>query len=163
MNLFLILSLWRLTGNYKSGSLLENWLLSLNFHLEVEVHGQPLRQTQGPTLQAVSALSLFPPPPPQEATTNNIRGQLRSRDGILTDLKELRWESLSDVWNTIGPISLTRGNGNLWRANGHQGGSRKTWQPLLVKRFEIKKMNKTFAHLKRFVERFQPKTVEQSN
>lgn len=35
-----------------------------------------------------------PIPPPQEETANNIRGQLRSRDGILTDLKALRWESL---------------------------------------------------------------------
>lgn len=104
------------------------------------MHGRPLRRTLRLPLQVVMSWAY---PPPQEETANNIRGQLRSRDGILTDLKALRWESLSDGWNTTGPISLRRGSRNQWRSDGGRGGSRKKPDKLfLFKRSKKKKSSK---------------------
>lgn len=106
----------------------------------------------------------YPEPifPSQEETANNIRGQLRSRDGILTDLKGLRWESFSDGWNTSGPIGLTRGSRNQWRSDGGRGGSHRTWQLFLVERFQ-KKIYTNICANNMFLERVQRKSLEQSN
>lgn len=126
------------------------------------MHGRPLRRTLRLPLEVVMSWA-YPSPPPQEETANNIRGQLRSRDGILTDLKALRWESLSDGWNTTGPISLRRGSRNQWRSDGGRGGSRKKPDKLFLFKRSKKKNQAKIGTKNMFLERVQRKTVEHSS